>query len=153
MYYFSHNWENEHDTGLGSWHYPQQEPMSPGPRRTILLPRNSPQDIPECVVWVCLCVSMFLCVLGVSPQFTFHSSCKNLWGKKVKEKVIQSCLTLCDLMDHTVHGIIQARILEWVAFPFSRRSSQPRDWTQVSHTAGGFFTSRATREAQEYWSG
>ena len=40
-----------------------------------------------------------------------------------------------------VHGILQARILEWVAFPFSRRSSQPRDQTQVSHIAGGFFTS------------
>ena len=46
-----------------------------------------------------------------------------------------------------------SRILEWVAFPFSRGSSQPRDWTQVSHIAGGFFTSWATREAQEYWSG
>ena len=39
------------------------------------------------------------------------------------------------------HGILQARILEWVAFPFSRGSSQPRHWTQVSRTAGGFFTS------------
>ena len=47
----------------------------------------------------------------------------------------------------TVHGILQARILEWVAFPFSRGPSQPRDWTQVSHTTGGFFTSWATREA------
>ena len=51
-------------------------------------------------------------------------------------------------MDYSVHGILQARILEWVAFPFSRESSQPRDQTQVSHTAGGFFTNWATREAQ-----
>ena len=50
-------------------------------------------------------------------------------------------------MDYTVHGILQARILEWVAFPFSRASSQPRDQTQVSHIAGRFFTSWATREA------
>ena len=50
------------------------------------------------------------------------------------------CLTLCDPMDYTVHGILQARILEWVAFPFSKGSSQPRDWTQVSHNAGGFST-------------
>ena len=42
-------------------------------------------------------------------------------------------------MDHTVHGILQARILEWVSFPFSRGSSQPRDRTQVSHIVGGFF--------------
>ena len=53
----------------------------------------------------------------------------------------------------TVHGILQARILEWVAFPFSRGSTQLRDWTQFSHTAGEFFTSWATREAQQYWSG
>ena len=62
-------------------------------------------------------------------------------------KVTQSCLTLCDPMGYTVHGILQARILEWVAFPFSRASSQPRDWAQVSCTAGRFFTSWATREA------
>ena len=60
---------------------------------------------------------------------------------KVKVKVAQVCLTLCDLMDYTVHGILQARTLEWVAFPFSRSSSQTRDLTQVSHIAGGFFTS------------
>ena len=46
-----------------------------------------------------------------------------------------------------VHGILQARTLEWVAFLFSRGSSQPRDRTQVSHIAGGFFTSWATRKA------
>ena len=56
-------------------------------------------------------------------------------------KVAQSCLTLCDPIDYTAHGILQARILEWVAFLFSRGSSQPRDRTQVSCTAGGFFTS------------
>ena len=54
---------------------------------------------------------------------------------------------------YTVHRILQARILEWVAFPFRRGSSQPRDWTQVSRIAGRFFTSWATREAKEYWSG
>ena len=49
-------------------------------------------------------------------------------------------------MDYTVHGILQARMLEWVAMPFSRGSSQPRNWTQVSHIAGGFFTSWAARK-------
>ena len=68
-------------------------------------------------------------------------------------KVAQSRLTICNPMYYTAHGILQARILEWVAFPFSRGSSQPRDQTQVSHITGGFFTSWATREAQEYWSG
>ena len=61
-------------------------------------------------------------------------------------KVAQSCPTLCNPVDYTVHGILQARILEWVAFPFSRGSSQPRDQTQVSSIAGGFFTSWATRK-------
>ena len=55
-------------------------------------------------------------------------------------KVVQSCLTLCNLMDCTVHGILQARILERVAIPFSRGSSQPRDQTQVFCIAGRFFT-------------
>ena len=68
--------------------------------------------------------------------------------------VAQSCPTLCDPMDcsppgSSVHEIFQARILEWVAISFSRGSSQPRDWTQVSCTAGRFFTDWATREAQE----
>ena len=67
---------------------------------------------------------------------------------EVKMKVAQLCPTLCDPMDYAVHGILQARILEWVAFPFSRGSSQPRDQTQVSHIAGGFFTRWATREAR-----
>ena len=56
-------------------------------------------------------------------------------------KVAQLCLTLCNPRDYTVHGILQARILESVAFPFSRGSSQPRDQTQDSRIAGGFFTS------------
>ena len=47
-----------------------------------------------------------------------------------------------------VYGILQARVLEWVAVPFCKGSSQPRDQTQVSHIAGGFFTSWATREAR-----
>ena len=58
-----------------------------------------------------------------------------------------SCQTLCNPLNYTAHGIFQARILTWVAVPFSRNSSQPRDQTQVSHTAGRFFTSWATREA------
>ena len=66
--------------------------------------------------------------------------------------VAKSCLTLCNPMDcsppgASVHGISQARILEWVAISSSRGSSQPRDWTQVFCIAGGFFTSWATREA------
>ena len=64
-----------------------------------------------------------------------------------KVKVAQPCPTLCDPMYYRVHGTLQARILERVAFPFSRGSSQPRDQTQVFHIEGRFFTSWATREA------
>ena len=60
----------------------------------------------------------------------------------MKVKVSQLYLTFCDPMDYdTFHGILQARILVWVAIPFSRGSSQPRDGTQVSCIAGRFFTS------------
>ena len=67
----------------------------------------------------------------------------------VKMKVAQSCPTLWDPVDYTVYGILQARILEWIVIPFSRGSSQPRNWTQVSHSAGRFFTSWATREGPD----
>ena len=72
--------------------------------------------------------------------------------------VAQLCPTLCNPMAVTHQaplsiGIFQARIPEWVAMPSSRVPSQPRDQTQVSHTAGQFCTIWATREAQEYWSG
>ena len=74
-----------------------------------------------------------------------------LGGKSSEVKVIQSCPTFCNPMDYTVCGILQARILEWVPSPFSRGSSQPRDWTHVSRIPGRFFTSWATREGHEYW--
>ena len=65
--------------------------------------------------------------------------------------VAQSCPALCDPMQSppgsSVHGILQARILKWVAIPFSRRSSQSRNQIWVSHSAGKFFTVWATREA------
>ena len=71
-------------------------------------------------------------------------------------EVTQLCPTLCDPTDcslpgSSIHGILQARILEWVAISFSRRSSRPRDWTRVSRIVGRRFTVWASREAQ-YWS-
>ena len=75
------------------------------------------------------------------------------WKFKVKVKVAQLCPAFCIPMENKVHGILEARILEWVAFPFSRGSSPSRDRTQVSRIAGRFFSCWATREAQEYWSG
>ena len=68
--------------------------------------------------------------------------------KKWKWKSLSHAQHFGTLHDYTVHGILQARILESAAFPFSRGSSQAQDQTQVSYIAGGFFTSWATREAQ-----
>ena len=72
---------------------------------------------------------------------------------KLKVLVAQLFPILYEPMDNSppnssVHGILQARILEWVAIPFSRGSSQPRDQTQVSCISGRFITVWATREAQ-----
>ena len=70
---------------------------------------------------------------------------------QLKVKFAQSCPTLCDLMDcsllsSSVHGIPQARILEWVDIPFFRGSSWPRDRTRISYIAGRSFTVWVTRE-------
>ena len=70
-----------------------------------------------------------------------------LWSESESHSVVSDFLQPHGLHSH---GILQARILEWVAFPFSSGSSQPRDQTQVSHIEGRFFTSWATREAQKY---
>ena len=113
----------------------------------------------------------FLCMLpllNLPPLFTFFQkglSVKEIWPSNSSKcsrvscrmsewvKVAQSCPTLCNPWAYTVHGILQARILEWVVFAFCGGSSQSRDWTLVSHTAGKFFTGWVKKEAQEYWRG
>ena len=93
----------------------------------------------------------FMCPDIISPFVeVVHPHVRGVfWGVKVKGKAAQSRPTLWDPMD-CVHGILQARILEWGAISFSRGSSLLRDRTWVFHIAGGFFTSWATRESQEY---
>ena len=105
-----------------------QSPLSMGfPRQEYWsgLPFPSPGDLPSSGI------------KHVSSALQANSLLLSRQGSEVK--VTQSCLTLCNPMDYAVHGILQARILEWVAFSFSRGSSQPRDRTQDSHIAGGFF--------------
>ena len=80
-------------------------------------------------------------------SWTFSSST----SMEVRLLFTQLCPALCNPMNcilpgYFVHGALQARILEWVAIPFSRGSSQPKNWTQVSWTAGRFFTIWATRK-------
>ena len=111
-----------------------------------LEPRNWVR-CPSVSVYVAAAVFTLGCLKG--RIFELPSKCFT----KLKVKIAQSCPTLCDPMDDTVHGILRGKILEWVVLPFPRGCSQPRDQIQVSHIAGRFFTSWATRAAQEYWSG
>ena len=77
---------------------------------------------------------------GYSTLILYFSNHALEKSVKVKDCESQSCPTLCDPMDCIVHGILQARTLEWVTFPFSRGSSQPRGQTQVSLLQGIFPT-------------
>ena len=83
-----------------------------------------------------LLVNLIMCISLLKVIFTFifcYLTCE--------VQVAQSCPTFCDPMDYTFHGILQARILEWVhRFPFSRGSFKPRNQTLVSRIAGRFFT-------------
>ena len=82
--------------------------------------------------------TFLICCLFVIDIFPRSKHLLISWLQSPWVKVAQLCPTLCDPMDYTVHGILQARILQWVAFPFSRGSSQPRDQTQVSCIACRF---------------
>ena len=75
-----------------------------------------------------------------------HLHWKQLLIVKVKMLVTQLCLTLYDPSGYSIHGILQTRIPEWVAMPFYRGFSWPRDWTQISCIAGRFFSIWATRK-------
>ena len=97
---------------------------------------------------ICCLLSINLIVGSVTENYKkSENSSSSSFLLPCEVKVVQLCPTLCDPMDYTVHGILQAGILEWVAFPFSRGFSQPRDQAQASCIAGGFYIGRATREA------
>ena len=80
--------------------------------------------VPGMSVCVCECICVCVCVCVLVAQ-----SCPTLWDPMD-----------CSLTGSSVHGILQARILEWTTMPFSRGSSQARDWTWVTYVAGRFFT-------------
>ena len=83
-----------------------------------------------------LAIQYFIVLISHSYQEIIRVSFSHLFYYKVKVKVAQ----FESLQPHAVHGILQARILEWVDIPFSRASSQPRDQTQIPHIACRFFT-------------
>ena len=109
------------------------------------------------------CASLLFVVLPIKPastdwlsSFSITFVSKELTKRQTQHlpdftlKWSESCSVFaifCNPMNYRIHGILQARILEWIVVPFSRGSSQPRDQTQVSHIAGRFFTSWATRGA------
>ena len=93
-------------------------------------------------------------IMSTKDTENFPSLYRNFWSEVKSSQVTQSCPTLCDPVDYSppgssVHGILQARILEWVAISFSRGSSWPKDRTQVSHIAGRCFNLWATRKIRQ----
>ena len=91
--------------------------------------------------------------ISVWQNEPYNSEIGHLFWITKENEVAHLCLTLCDPMDcslpgSSVHGIFQARVLEWIAISFSRGSSRPRDWTKISRIAGRPFTIWATREAK-----
>ena len=125
----------------------QGKPKNTGMGSLSLLQRVFPTQKPNQGLLHCRRILYQLSYEG-SPQYMMASMCDEVkWSE-----VAQSCPTLCDPMDCSlpgsyVHGILQARILEWAAVSFSRGSSRPRDWTRVSCIGGRRFNLWATREA------
>ena len=94
-------------------------------------------------------IQVYVWFESLLSTWNYHNIANWLWKKE--SEVTQLCPTPCDPTDcslpgSSVHGVFQARVLEWVASSFSRGSSRPRDWTQVSHTVGRCFTIWATRK-------
>ena len=104
----------------------------------LALHKFSPRKLHSCHA-SSFCQFCYLFSPYISDYDTDSSQAVSLY-LQVKVKAAQWSLTLYNPMDYTVHGILQTRPLEWVAMPFSRGSSQPRDQTQVSSIAGRFFT-------------
>ena len=88
------------------------------------------REVLSLIPWNSLSRAAFYSLKPHINQNTWKKRCYCNWNLMVKVKVAQLCPPLCNLMDYTIHGLLQAEILEWVAFPFSRGSSQPRDWNR-----------------------
>ena len=129
-------WMHDHQEGAGQWQPRicdwQGESTWDWPGHMLCSKQTTNKDL--------------LCSTGNSAQYQQHEAkvtrfLTRYW--KVNMRATQSCPTLWDPVDYVVHGVLQARILEWVAYPFSSGSSRPRNQTWVSRTAGRFFTNWA----------
>ena len=120
------------------------------PKHTLHCLRE-PGVLGSCVLWSASWASIhsrFGKIITMATRVSAGVPTLFSWWALVRVRGTLWCPTLCDPMHYTVHGILQARrIPEWVAYPFSRGSSQPRNRTRVSCVTGGFFTSWAIREA------
>ena len=136
------------------WTIACQAPLSMGVSRQEYwngLPCFSPGDLPNPGIKPEPLMSPALACGFLTTSGTWEAQFNSKWSEV--SEVAHSCPTLCNPMGYSltgfaVHGIFQARVLEWVAISFSRGSSRPRDQTQVSCITGRHFTLWATREAQ-----
>ena len=129
--------------------------LTQGSNQGLLLCRQSlyclnHQEIPENTFYTYCSFKIIAIIISIARDFSYFSKKKKMLY--ILSEVAQSCPTLCDPMDFSlpgssIHGIFQARILEWVAISFSRGTSRPRDWTQVSCIVGRRLTVWVTREA------
>ena len=134
-------WDSVHDTLSKATSLTRTlaltSPPSPAPHRQASLPLLV-RNVYSLQVYSPTCTQLHVYSAQVySPTCTQP----HVYSPTYEMKVFQLCPTLCDPLDYMVYGILQARILEWVAFPFSRGSSQPRDQTRLSCITGRFFTS------------
>ena len=103
-------------------------------------------------MYVCVTYVYIFIYLNIEPEWILVEVSYYYFYMKWRSEVAKLCPTLCDPVDcslpgSSLHGILQARVLERVAISFSRGSSQPKDQTQASHIAGRCFNLWATREA------
>ena len=134
--------KHRHESATGAHVFPIQNPLPiPSPR---VIPVHQPWA--PCLMWLCFYYS-----LNIIVSWLVNRKIIELYITKESE-VAKSCPTLCNPMDcsppgSSLHGILQARVLEWVVISFCRGSSRPRDRTQVSRIPGRRFNLWATREA------
>ena len=135
-------------------HLLQRHKESPSPRQTLLnWAQSTPTTMRENDKVIFIALMWFLTWQQITNYVQDVQKERSSWVvvapwiNRMRVTVTQLCPILYDLINYRVHGILQARMLEWGAYPLSSRSSQPRNWIGVSCIAGIFFTNWAIREA------
>ena len=142
--------DDEHDI----WQFPVDAHEIMVPLSMEIFSKLRPLWVANLVTWVCVTLDNDYCYWRILVLVTLVSIIYLIMvvrSLNLNKWKCWSCLSLCDPVDYSppgscVHGILQARILEWVSIPFPRRSSWARDWTPVSPISGRFFTIWGTRK-------